>query len=1133
MVNTVENETLPKSINNGPRVSFNRDVHVKRYGSQLNHNDSSTHDSLTSRSQSPANFRRELPADLSEEALEREAALVLEQAKYFGSLPHRKNQHRKPIRRSISDASTSKKPKRSSIFNIFNNTSTSTNSPSPVNNHNKKSNNDKHANNKKVERSKSDVSSRSSQSSKRDKYRNQVHLKGNSFNNLTNSSDSSDNTNNFITNTSKKKVPLSPITEVNSPLADTKNPRTDYFDDLLDKRKIKLTNGKSFASSEDLDLIPTSDKISSKYSKSAETMHSSQMPAEKPALTKGVAVDKMVKRLSIEERLSPPPQILQAGGFSYTNPQLSPISPLAYSPTKHKSLSPPLTKSDQLNNDIVYAQVVCNEMKNVDGSKTITSKETIHNTLKKNRESASPPPNIKINPNHSIDMVDHLIATSPAKNSNYQFRNSVKIITDNEGEKSFIVDDEPIIKPNIRIQIPRYSSNNNINNNHLDNDNNDFDFDRNEMRDTDFNGLDLTLSSRRAILESRIKSRIGGLHINNNDNNNTFAQRTSSSPPTTTKRYHKYGSNEIINRFSPERNHLDVVHSSTPYEWKRSKNQTDDNNTLRKNSYNYNSKHNEKGDSGIEVDNVSKKNKKNSNKNGSSRFNIGRKWNYEDDIIECELFLMKEKKHTEETYPYQLVKTFVYRERSIDDGSHYDPNLDKMNIIKEWKHNKKITRDFLKSKKKKSGLEKVKELFKSKSKTNGVDDNEVRSRYREYSPNLDPPPISRQQDIANRRRLSTPTASPVVTSRSKSLPPKSKKINGHVTSTTPNSTLKRDKENSPQKFNWFASLDRLSKKKTREPSNASTIDRKSTISRTKSTSMKNISTNGSNKTLRFFGDTDADEVDSISRGTSKKLNSSQEVRLKSSSLQNLNAQKKVKQTKAISRSRAELQDISESTSDTEFHKHESPIRRSPSPIVNKHLPPPRPPKSSKLVSAVSSTLPRSPRRKMFEEDNIDRDFTHRDVQESTPYYQKKESFESDSLSNLTSARRLRESLSVSRENLHRDRFDSDASQRSVVYLHATTVGDIPSQTLDRRRMSGKNSIKSAIQQEQPMMRTVNRSVSMNAPWKPKFISDGYEINYNNDVQKGRYHQEKLRSKSATRDKSTERRRWDRDTPKRI
>lgn len=185
---------------------------------------------------------------------------------------------------------------------------------------------------------------------------------------------------------------------------------------------------------------------------------------------------------------------------------------------------------------------------------------------------------------------------------------------------------------------------------------------------------------------------------------------------------------------------------------------------------------------------------------------FSRKWNYEDDIIECELFLNKERKHTEETYPFQFVRTYVYRERSIDDGSHYDPNLDKANIIKEWKQNKKITKDFIKSKKK-SGLDKVKDLFKSKSKSNG--DDEVRSRYREYSPNLDPPPI--QQNIANRRRLSTPTSSPAVTNRSKSLPPKGKKLNGHVTS----SALKHDKENNGQKFNWFASLERLSKKKAK------------------------------------------------------------------------------------------------------------------------------------------------------------------------------------------------------------------------------------------------------------------------------------------------------------------------------
>lgn len=182
---------------------------------------------------------------------------------------------------------------------------------------------------------------------------------------------------------------------------------------------------------------------------------------------------------------------------------------------------------------------------------------------------------------------------------------------------------------------------------------------------------------------------------------------------------------------------------------------------------------------------------------------------------------MKERKHTEETYPYHLVRTFVHRERSIDDGSFYDPNLDKANILKEWRHNKKMTREFIKSqKKKKSGIEKVKELiFKSnKSKTNNISENELRSRYREYSPEIEPPPKllnTHQQDIANRRRLSTPTASPVITSRSKSLPPKG--ITRKPSMTT--STLKRDtnnkENNSTPKFNWFASLERLSKKKNK------------------------------------------------------------------------------------------------------------------------------------------------------------------------------------------------------------------------------------------------------------------------------------------------------------------------------
>lgn len=179
---------------------------------------------------------------------------------------------------------------------------------------------------------------------------------------------------------------------------------------------------------------------------------------------------------------------------------------------------------------------------------------------------------------------------------------------------------------------------------------------------------------------------------------------------------------------------------------------------------------------------------------------------------------MKERKHTEETYPYQLVRTYVHRQHTNDDGDNYDTDQDKKNIIKEWKHNKKMTREFLKSQtKKKSGLEKVKELFKLKSSNKNNVENELRARYREYSPEIEPPPQKSTQvpNIINRRRLSTPTSSPMTTSRSKSLPPKVA-VNRNA------STLRRDKvnaanntSNNQQKFNWFASLERLSRKKSR------------------------------------------------------------------------------------------------------------------------------------------------------------------------------------------------------------------------------------------------------------------------------------------------------------------------------
>lgn len=79
------------------------------------------------------------------------------------------------------------------------------------------------------------------------------------------------------------------------------------------------------------------------------------------------------------------------------------------------------------------------------------------------------------------------------------------------------------------------------------------------------------------------------------------------------------------------------------------------------------------------------------------------------------------------------------------------------------------------------------------------------------------------------------------------------------------------------------------------------------------------------------------------------------------------------------------------------------------------------------------------------------------------------------------------------------------SQRSVVYLHATTVGEIPQPYVvtTRKKAASRDDLSSAPRSKSltPQTRTVSRSVSVLAPWKPKHLRDGYEINYsqqNND-----------------------------------
>ncbi|XP_015586639.1 uncharacterized protein LOC107263679 isoform X2 [Cephus cinctus] len=74
--------------------------------------------------------------------------------------------------------------------------------------------------------------------------------------------------------------------------------------------------------------------------------------------------------------------------------------------------------------------------------------------------------------------------------------------------------------------------------------------------------------------------------------------------------------------------------------------------------------------------------------------------------------------------------------------------------------------------------------------------------------------------------------------------------------------------------------------------------------------------------------------------------------------------------------------------------------------------------------------------------------------------------------------------------------NSQRSQRSVVYLHAATVGEIPGPN-ERRRAASREELNRPLQSH---TRTVSRSVSVLAPWKPRHYREPFEINYDQHQQ---------------------------------
>lgn len=229
----------------------------------------------------------------------------------FSSLPHRKKKPSKPVTRSVSDASQ-KKPKRGSIFSIFSKRSDPNLSTSAT-----ESPRTGKRTGKPVGRSKSDVGYNSSQPIS---------------SNLPNKSQTIDRKrikipdNDELMTKAKKKSQLSPISE--------NPPAEKFFGFAPDERKLLR-----YTKSEEKNLSPLEPMISDdyddydkkpmhhtksisptipKHSRSLESLHSSQLPQEKLPLTKGLKVDGMVKRLSMD-RFSPPLHF-NSPAFSYTRP---------------------------------------------------------------------------------------------------------------------------------------------------------------------------------------------------------------------------------------------------------------------------------------------------------------------------------------------------------------------------------------------------------------------------------------------------------------------------------------------------------------------------------------------------------------------------------------------------------------------------------------------------------------------------------------------------------------------------------------------------------------------------------------------------------------------------------------------
>lgn len=283
--------------------------------------------------------------------------------------------------------------------------------------------------------------------------------------------------------------------------------KEDYFEDVANKES-------RWKSDDDLEEYP-----SDYFQKhSVDRMHSSQLPAEKPALTKGMKVDNIVKRLSME-RVNTPPQSL-GPTFSYIFPNNS-------FPEDDRRASEP--RSNGYNHH---------------------SNNNNYSIENKNRENKySPENNTRYLPRSNTKERTSLSPRRLHHSENiYSPENNYRFSMENKNrERSTVSPWRQISGPNDDVDSSKYSSRETS-----------YSPPKNILKEQNYNGTTMnsnhsgsrkeldSLSERRRNLQNRIYTR--GQSI----------EREMSSPPTF---HYKSKTAEIKKKYSPERTHLDIIRS--------------------------------------------------------------------------------------------------------------------------------------------------------------------------------------------------------------------------------------------------------------------------------------------------------------------------------------------------------------------------------------------------------------------------------------------------------------------------------------------------------------------------------------------------------------------------------------------